>query len=223
MNSKSDKQAKRTKGDATRQSIIDSAVKLFIENGFSATTTRQITDDLEMTRGIIYNYFESKDEIFVAVINKYHPWLQIISSVKKANGDNLETLVNNARNILSKKWNKNPEMTRLHFIELVEFHGEHLAKLFDRVFNEMIEILTKKVQDKEHLSSMRIATISRALLGLFFAYLMSENFTGINGEYNFNKGIKGIDFDYFSDIYLTGISEQLFSDKKQNGRDENPS
>jgi len=194
----------RPKGDITKESIIDSATKLFINNGFFATTTRQITDDLKMTRGIIYNYFDSKDEIFVAVLYKNHPWLQIVKSVKGAKGDNLEELVNSARKILVDKWDKNPEYIKLHFIELVEFQGEHLPNLFSWVFNEMVEVLSKKNQVKGELS---VHTLSSALLGLFFAYLMSEKFSGLSSKNNLIEDVNGIDFDYFSNIYLKGLSE----------------
>ena len=54
-----DEEKKILKGEKTRALIIEKAASLFLQSGFSATTTRQITDELGMTRGIIYNYFKS--------------------------------------------------------------------------------------------------------------------------------------------------------------------
>ena len=210
---------KLIKGEKTQTQIVDVAAKLFIENGFAATTTRQITDALGMTRGILYNYFTGKDEIFEAVIKQYHPWLQIVPAIESADGDSITDFVNNAGHLLISRWNENPEYTRLHFIELVEFKGEHLPGLFDSVFNQMVEVLTQKFKGKKGFEHLSVATISRSLLGLFFTYLMTEEFTGMPSANTQNKkpglGLSGNQFDYFTDIYLQGVLTNLSDEKKK--------
>lgn len=202
-----------TKGNQTQNEIVAIAARLFLENGFAATTTRQITDELGKTRGILYNYFASKDEIFAAVVDEYHPWVQIIPVIKQANGNTISDFVNNAVRLLLIKWNENPEYTRLHFIELVEFKGEHLPALFNRIFNKMIKTLTVKFEGREEFGEISIAKISRSLLGLFFTYLMNEKFTGIPSsltsttESDYKS--KSYEFDYFTDIYLQGLLTNL--------------
>lgn len=197
------------KGEKTRSLIVEKSASLFLEYGFAATTTRQITDELGMTRGILYNYFKSKEEIFEAVINQYHPWLQIIPAIREADGESITEFVTNAQKLLIAGWNMNPEYTRLHLIELVEFKGEHLPAIFDQVFNKMTAILTEKLKNKKGFEHLSISIISRSLLGLFFAYLMSEQFTGIQmteieGS-NLSRNENDYKFDYFADIYLQGL------------------
>jgi len=208
----------KMKGEKTRALIIEKAARLFLDNGFNATTTRQITDELGMTRGILYNYFKGKDEIFEAVINEFHPWIQIIPVIEEADGDSITEFVNNAGHLLISNWNQNPEFTRLHFIELIEFKGEHLPALFDYVFNKMVDVLTEKFKEKKGFEHLSVATISRSLLGLFFTYLMNEKFTGMPNESvggsSRNSSVNG--FDYFTDIYLQGLLTNLI-DKKNPG------
>jgi AcrR family transcriptional regulator len=49
--------------DATRQAIIDSALKLFEANGFHATSVQAVADEAGVTKGAFYHHFESKEEL----------------------------------------------------------------------------------------------------------------------------------------------------------------
>lgn len=50
-----------------RESILKAAMELFIENGFEKTSIRNIADRIEYSPGIIYHYFQDKNEIFYAL------------------------------------------------------------------------------------------------------------------------------------------------------------
>jgi AcrR family transcriptional regulator len=154
-----------------------------------------------MTRGSIYNHFEGKDEIFGAALERYHPWLHIPPSVKAAEGDSIEELVKDAAERMLVAWGKQPEMIRLHLIELIEFQGRHLPKLFDDTFEKMTAVVREMVAEREDLASVPIATLSRSLLGLFFAYLMTDRFTGVPVKTGFDQDM----FEYFADAYLHGL------------------
>jgi len=47
----------------TRQTILDQALRLFVEQGFTETTTRDIAKACAISEGAIYRHFKSKDEI----------------------------------------------------------------------------------------------------------------------------------------------------------------
>ena len=47
----------------TRQTILDQALRLFVEQGFTETTTRDIAKACGISEGAIYRHFKSKDEI----------------------------------------------------------------------------------------------------------------------------------------------------------------
>jgi AcrR family transcriptional regulator len=53
---------------ARRQSILDAAGGLFLEQGVSATTMDQIADRAELSKGAIYLYFSSKEELCLALL-----------------------------------------------------------------------------------------------------------------------------------------------------------
>lgn len=47
--------------------IIASAVELFAEQGFDATTVQQVVDRAEVTKGALYHYFDSKDDLLYEI------------------------------------------------------------------------------------------------------------------------------------------------------------
>ena len=64
--------ARRTKEDAaaTRDSILDAAEKLFVEQGVSRTTLQHIATAAGVTRGAIYWHFDDKSALFNAMMER---------------------------------------------------------------------------------------------------------------------------------------------------------
>ncbi len=56
------------KSDIKRELILTKAKQVFIRKGFAAVTMKDIINECEISRGGIYIYFSSVDEIFVQVI-----------------------------------------------------------------------------------------------------------------------------------------------------------
>jgi TetR/AcrR family acrAB operon transcriptional repressor len=64
--------ARRTKEEAaaTRDSILDAAEKLFVEQGVSRTTLQHIATEAGVTRGAIYWHFDDKGALFNAMMDR---------------------------------------------------------------------------------------------------------------------------------------------------------
>ncbi|GGM50242.1 TetR family transcriptional regulator [Longimycelium tulufanense] len=54
--------------------IIRAAVRLFAEQGFDGTTVQQVVDAAQVTKGALYHYFESKDDLLYEI---YHSLIAI--------------------------------------------------------------------------------------------------------------------------------------------------
>jgi len=54
-----------------RDEIIDASQRLFLEKGFTETTVDGIVKALNLSKGIFYYYFKTKDEIVDAIIDRY--------------------------------------------------------------------------------------------------------------------------------------------------------
>lgn len=61
----------RCKSETKRQSIIDTADAVFRELGFEATSMSEIAARVGGSKATLYNYFSSKDELFVATILQF--------------------------------------------------------------------------------------------------------------------------------------------------------
>lgn len=54
-----------------RQEIIDTAIRLFIEKGYEQTSMLDITKSINVSPGLCYRYFKSKEEIYQAALAAY--------------------------------------------------------------------------------------------------------------------------------------------------------
>lgn len=55
-----------------REKILTVAERLFYENGFSKTSTRQISEEVGISVSNLYKYFEDKEAIFSAIIAPFY-------------------------------------------------------------------------------------------------------------------------------------------------------
>lgn len=59
----------RLKSEARRQAILAVASEIFLENGYERTSMSMIAERLGGSKATLYNYFKSKDELFLAVLD----------------------------------------------------------------------------------------------------------------------------------------------------------
>jgi len=53
-----------------REEILDAACKLFAEHGYSEAATQALADVLQVGKGTIYRYFATKEELFLAAVDR---------------------------------------------------------------------------------------------------------------------------------------------------------
>jgi AcrR family transcriptional regulator len=62
--------------DTRREAILDVAQDVFLEEGFAAASMSTIAARLGGSKGTLYNYFKSKDELFEAFVQRRCIWQQ---------------------------------------------------------------------------------------------------------------------------------------------------
>jgi len=60
-----------------REQIMDAALRVFAQKGFTRATNREIAREAGVTSGLIYHYFDSKDALLKAIIEQRSP-LQMV-------------------------------------------------------------------------------------------------------------------------------------------------
>lgn len=58
--------SRRERAEARRQQIVDAALRLFAHQGYAATTTKSIAEDVGVTEGLIFHYFPTKADLLRA-------------------------------------------------------------------------------------------------------------------------------------------------------------
>ena len=70
-----------------RNEIIDACEALYQTKGFREVTIKDISQETSFSRPSIYNYFETKEEIFLALLTReYDGWTQKLHQVRRQTG-----------------------------------------------------------------------------------------------------------------------------------------
>jgi AcrR family transcriptional regulator len=56
-----------------REQIIDAAMRVFARKGFLRATNKDIADEIDITPGLIYHYFDNKEAVLRAIIENRSP------------------------------------------------------------------------------------------------------------------------------------------------------
>lgn len=68
MSPRSQEQIEKIRSQSTGK-ILEAAFELMAKNGYEATSISQIAKQASISKGLIYNYFESKEDMLKALIN----------------------------------------------------------------------------------------------------------------------------------------------------------
>ncbi|MEG0913558.1 MAG: TetR/AcrR family transcriptional regulator [Oscillospiraceae bacterium] len=128
----------------TEVEIIKAANTIFVEKGYEETTIQDIMVKVKMSKGAIYHYFKSKEEIFDAMWSSSLedcPWYADIFSDRNLTGcEKVEKLL--TVNLC------NPEKQRLDALALPLLKNPmFLARSFEVTFTEVVPYLTKIIED----------------------------------------------------------------------------
>jgi len=176
-----------------------------MEQGYHATSMRQIADQAGLALGGIYNHFSSKEDMFQAIIMDKHPYKQILPLVLAAKGDTAEEIIRNAARALVTELGSRPELLKLIFIELVEFNGKHVSNLIGEIAPKLLPMFEKMVRVRKNLRRIPPPILVRSFLGMFFSFYITELFIK---DSIIAKLMPKNSFDLFVDIYLHGVIKE---------------
>ena len=190
-----------SKGERTRQSILQAAYELFLEKGYAATSMRAIAERTGLALGGIYNHFENKEAIFSELIIDRHPFQQVLPLLQAAPGDTVEEFVRNAARSMLAELGRRPDFIKLMFVELVEFNGRNIPRVFMVVYPQILPLIQRFQNSRDDMRPIPPVVLSRAFLGLFFSYFMTEFLLAGTPIAVLQENA----LDHFVEIFLHGI------------------
>lgn len=201
---------KTTHSDLRKEEIIEACEELYDKYNFKDITIKLISEQTSFSRPSIYNYFETKEEIFLAIFKKeYEKWTIELNKIKE-NNDRMtkddfaqalaHTLENKERllKLLSMNMYDLEENSRIERLtEFKKAYGEavHAVKLcLNKFFTDMSE---------EEVT---------AFLYSFFPFMFGiYPYTVVTKKQGEAMAKAGIDYKYFSiyEIAYMGIKKLL--------------
>ncbi|MFV8167435.1 TetR/AcrR family transcriptional regulator [Mycobacterium sp. 134] len=90
--------------ERTRSLLLDAAEAVFAEKGFTAASLDDIAHAAGYTKGAIYNHFATKEELFLAVSDRYwrryfDNFAEVMSSAKQVGATELDEIANRWREL----------------------------------------------------------------------------------------------------------------------------
>ncbi|HEY3313409.1 MAG TPA: helix-turn-helix domain-containing protein [Anaerolineales bacterium] len=192
-----------SKSDRTSTAILDAAYLLFTSQGYAATSMRQIAERAGLAVGSIYNHFPSKEAIFEDIIRMRHPFYLVMPLLMEASGETMDEFIRSAARGLVTELGHHPEFLNLMLTELVEFKGQHVASLFEKIFPDIMVVGQRLTAYQQELRPIPAPVLMRAFIGMFFSYFITDmllkKFMPLEMQEN--------SFETFVDIFLNGIRQ----------------
>lgn len=196
---------KLKKGEVTRLAVEDAALELFMEQGYHATSMRQIADKAGLALGGIYNHFKSKDEIFEALVVDKHPYRKVLPLIQGAEGETMEEFLGSATRIVINELTSQPYYIKLMLIEIAEFNGKHGAALIKEIAPNILPVFEKLAKTRKELRVTQPVTLMRSFIGMVLSYMITDI---VISNSMFNKLMPKNILDAYVDIYMHGILKE---------------
>ena len=190
-----------TKGERTRQVVLDAAYSLIIEQGYAATSMRQIAEKSNLALGSIYNHFSSKEEVFKAIINERHPFIQMIPLLNAVKARTISEFVTNTAHALVDEFGHHSEVLNLMLTEIVEFKGQHVPMLFEKMLPMLLPSGERISKLEGTVRQIPPLILVRAFLGMFFSYYITDVLMGPVMP----PEMRADALDHFVEIFLNGV------------------
>lgn len=158
-----------------KQQILDAALKIFSNKGFTEATTTEIAQEAGVAEGTIYNYYRSKRELLIAVVKTFvmtESFLNIFDHVGETEYPAFLAAVLNNRMDFIRDSGKNHMLLLMSEIlrdpELRDIYDQQVIK---PVMNRMENYLENKAAEGE-FRSVNTGVVTRALGGMVMGLLL---------------------------------------------------
>jgi AcrR family transcriptional regulator len=189
--------------ETRRSQILEAAVQVFAEKGFHRATVKEIASTAGIAEGTIYNYFGSKRELLIAMIDKF-----ALESVKQILSDEAYS---DPKDLIRAILKDRLDMLReRHSIFMAVFPevllSDELRKL---LFGEMIFPIMDKSRNavKQGVEAGRFREVNPVIFTrMVMGAMMSYMFLSLSDEINTYKGMSNDEIvDTWLDIFFYGL------------------
>ena len=174
--------AGRMTGDERRSQILQVVIKLFSQNGFRGTTTKEIARAAGVSEAMVFRHYATKDDLYTAILDwkacegKVTDSIALVGEAMKENDDYkvFYTMMLNAL----RKHERDPQFMRLLFFSALE--GHNLADMFiEQNIAPFYELLSAYIARRQKEGAMRKdikpRIVVRAFVGLMIHHALNNS------------------------------------------------
>jgi AcrR family transcriptional regulator len=207
--------------DQRRSAILNAARKLFFEKGFRYVTVENIARKAELSKGSIYLYFNSKEEIYTQILLNDIDKFNKKSSLIFQNGKSAAELVMDFAFIYVDFFLNDRELFRIMMtfmlhtedMNLAETVNQHIIEVTNNTVKIIETILQQGIEKGEFPSDINLRLSRNAMWGLLNGIISLHLFTGkeAHKEERIRSAVKAS-----LDIFINGLRRYKKSDEMIN-------
>jgi len=114
-----------------RRLLLDAAVRVFARKGYHAARVGDIAEEAGVAYGLLYHYFDSKDDVLRSVFRE--TWRALIETIRSVeeSADSPREQLRKVAEILLRSWRREPDLVRVLVLEVTR--SQHLAEEMDEI------------------------------------------------------------------------------------------
>jgi AcrR family transcriptional regulator len=207
--------------DQRRSAILNAARKLFFEKGFRYVTVENIARKAELSKGSIYLYFRSKEEIYTQILLNDIDKFNKKSSLIFQNGKSAAELVMDFAFTYVDFFLNDRELFRIMMtfmlhtedMNLAETVNQHIIEVTNNTVKIIETILQQGIEKGEFPSDINLRLSRNAMWGLLNGIISLHLFTGkeAHKEERIRSAVKAS-----LDIFINGLRRYKKSDEMIN-------
>lgn len=168
------KETTLSRGERTRLAIMDSALELFIANGYAGTSMRQIARSARIALGGIYNHFGSKEELFRALVEARVPYPAIVDILESVPTTTGPQMFRDAFNRIYEITTDYTDAFALIITDVREFEGATMRVMAQEVMPKLGAFLMRAHQAGGLRPDVNIFAAMRTFISLMIGFMVTD-------------------------------------------------
>jgi outer membrane protein len=178
---------KITKGDRTRQRILETASAMMAEKGPDAVSMREISAKLKITKPVLYYYFKDKDELIKASFEEGTKHFKEVHTELQEEGLSLEGKLERIFANHLKFINKYPEMPKCA-LKIMASPSDGILAQMARDLKERNRAALRTMLEKENFSRRAAADVMHLVSSVIVHFMVEAR---EYGSASLDKGLPG--------------------------------
>ena len=202
----------RMTGDERRSQILQVAIKLFSQNGFRGTTTKEIARAAGVSEAMVFRHYATKEELYRAILDwkacegKFASPFEIVGKAM-AEKDDFKVFYLMILNALNKH-ELDPQFMRLLFHSALE--GHELAEMFiEQNIVPIYEFMSRYIAGRQKEGAIRKDIKPRVVVRAFVGMMIHHALN--NSLWNIKRSLLDMSNEEaaknFTEILLQGIQK----------------